>query len=138
MQEQRMAAPEPSVPRSEPMASEGYIKPHSIPDPRDSFSIPSNELRKEKKQELDKMDEDAEQDKADRELATIARGAKSIIDSNKRSLRETQKKYNKQERKDLLTRQETHKELRKLDKRDKMEKDLEEQMEVENTIKRAD
>lgn len=46
--------------------------------------MPSNELRKEKKAELDKLDEEAGQDKADKELATITRGAKSIIDYNKK------------------------------------------------------
>lgn len=76
----------PMPPRSEPMQqpAEGYVKPHGIPDPRDRFSIPSNELRKEKKAELDKLDEEESQDKTDKELATISRGAKNIIDYNKR------------------------------------------------------
>lgn len=47
-------------------------------------------------------------------------------------------KFNKQERKDILTRQDTHKKIKKLNKHDKMEKELSEEQEVENTIKRAD
>lgn len=76
----------PRAPRSEPMQQSGeeLVKPHGIQDPRDRFSIPSNELRKEKKAELDKLDEEAAQDKNDKELEIITRGAKGIIDYNKK------------------------------------------------------
>ena len=84
---QPVGQPAPMPPRSEPMQQSGEVlyKPHGIPDPRDRFSIPSNEMRKEKKVELDKILEEESQDKTDKELSTISRGAKSIIDFNKKA-----------------------------------------------------
>jgi len=41
-------------------------------------------LRKEKKDELDKIVDEETQDKTEKELNTISRSAKNIIDSNKK------------------------------------------------------
>jgi len=46
--------------RTEPMESEPLVKPHSLPDPKDQFSIPNHELRKEKKEYLDKLEAEAQ------------------------------------------------------------------------------
>lgn len=87
-QSERAAA---RIPHSEPMQGEGYVKPHGLPDPRDSFSIPTHELRKEKKEELEKIDEEVEQEKTDKEIAAISRGAKRVVDYNKKKLMDTEK-----------------------------------------------
>ena len=39
----------------------------------DQFSIPSNELRQKKKEYLEKMEEDTEKEKNDREISAISR-----------------------------------------------------------------
>lgn len=115
---------------------EKWYNPRTV-DPRDRFSIPSHELRKEKYHHLEKLKDDKDQEKVDREAADIDRKSKRIIEYNKKSLRENETKFNAAERKDLLSRQKLHKKLKKQNSNLKMEKDLDEELEVENTIKRA-
>ena len=50
--------------------------------------MPSNEMRREKKEENDKLDSLAEQDKVDREIASIKRQSQNIIESSDKQLRD--------------------------------------------------
>ena len=43
-------------PDSDPIEDIPNTKPHQIPLPKDMFSMPSNELRRQKKEENDKLD----------------------------------------------------------------------------------
>lgn len=140
------------VPMSEPVSSvasapdvdeepstfeaDKWVNPRTV-DPRDRFSIPSHELRKDKYDRLQKMESDKEKEKVEKEAAEIAHKADRIIDYNKKSIRENEYKYNIVEKGDLLSRQNLHKKLKKQKSDYKMQKDLEEQLEVEKTIKRA-
>lgn len=115
---------------------EKWYNPRTV-DPRDRFSMPSQELRKEKYDHLEKLKADKARAKVEKEAADIERKSKKIIDYNKKSLRENEVKFNAVERKDLLSRQRLHKTLKKQKSHNKMEKELDEQMEIDNTIKRA-
>lgn len=116
--------------------AESYYNPKTV-DPRDRFSIPSQELRRERYDRLQQAEADKEHEKREREAAVIDRNSKTIIEKNKKNVRQNSLKFSKVERDDLLSRQELHKALKRQRSDYKMNKDLEKQMQEETLQKRA-
>ena len=78
-------------------SAETYYDPKVV-DPRDRFSIPSQELRKEKFERLQKAQEDKEKEKRAMEAAHLERNSKIIVEKNKNNVRQNESKFNKLEK----------------------------------------